>query len=135
MITFVIPGPPRGKGRPRFSRKSGTTYTDQATAAYENLVALACREAMKGAQPYAGAISLGVVTYMPIPASASQKKRIAMAGTNHIKKPDVDNVLKAVLDGLNGIAFHDDAQVARLHACKLYSSEPRVEVTVVEIAE
>jgi Holliday junction resolvase RusA-like endonuclease len=44
----------------------------------------------------------------------------------HIKKPDTDNLLKAVLDGLNGIAWADDSQVIRVSASKEYSTEPYV---------
>lgn len=37
MVDFTVPGEPRGKGRPRFS-KSGHTYTDSETRAYENKI-------------------------------------------------------------------------------------------------
>lgn len=50
-----------------------------------------------------------------------------------VKKPDIDNIAKAVLDGLNGHAFADDKQVAALTVRKLYDSTPRVEVKVEEI--
>lgn len=132
MLTFTIPGPPRGKGRPRFSRKSGSTYTDAQTASYENLVALAAREAMAGAPPITGPVSLAVVGYFLIPASLSAKKRTALQGAWHSKKPDADNLLKAVLDGCNGVLFVDDAQVCRLHVSKVYDERPRVEIVVVE---
>ena len=46
------------------------------------------------------------------------------------KKPDLDNVLKAVLDGLNGIAFVDDSQVVNVCMAKHYDLTPRVAVTV-----
>ena len=35
-------------------------------------------------------------------------------------KPDVDNLLKTVLDGLNGVAWEDDSQVTELHGYKLH---------------
>ncbi len=56
----------------------------------------------------------------------------ARAGTElHTKRPDLDNVLKAIKDGLNGIVWGDDSQVAVLRECrKGYSDTPRVVVTV-----
>ena len=49
------------------------------------------------------------------------------------KKPDIDNVIKAILDGLNEVAYKDDAQVVNVSASKYYSDEPRVEVIVSRI--
>lgn len=49
----------------------------------------------------------------------------------HVSRPDVDNIVKAILDGLNGIVYADDTQVAELVASKKYDdSEERVEVLV-----
>lgn len=39
-VVFTIPGEPCGKGRPRFVRQTGRTYTPEKTARYENLVSL-----------------------------------------------------------------------------------------------
>lgn len=49
------------------------------------------------------------------------------------KKPDIDNVVKAVLDALNGVAYRDDTQVVELHVRKSYSEKPRVEVSIEKI--
>ena len=48
------------------------------------------------------------------------------------KKPDVDNVVKSIFDGLNKVAFKDDTQIVELHCSKRYSYTPRVEVTFKE---
>ena len=48
------------------------------------------------------------------------------------KKPDCDNVIKAILDSLNQIAYHDDTQVVDLQIRKFYSHKPRVVVTIKE---
>lgn len=39
----------------------------------------------------------------------------------HIKKPDLDNLIKSVVDGLSGILFEDDKQIVALHASKRYA--------------
>ena len=133
-ISFTVPGPPRGKGRPQFARRGKfvTTYTDDKTASYENLVALACREVMKGAPTMEGPVWLQVSATFAIPASASKVKKLAMA-TGHVaatKKPDLDNIVKAVLDGLNSVAFVDDVQVIHISARKDYGPQPGVWVCV-----
>lgn len=133
-VAFTIPGQPRGKGRPKFSTRGGKvrTYTDAQTASYENLVRLACQSAMAGAPPLTGAVELTVLIRLAPPQSASKKARADMlAGVvKPTKKPDFDNVVKAVLDGLNGVAFVDDAQVTWANVGKVYAATPGVDVIV-----
>lgn len=136
MISFFIPGDPRGKGRPKFARRGQhvQTYTDDKTAAYENLVTLACRQAMQGRPAYETAVHVAVHATFTVPASASIRKRSAMlcGEMRPIKKPDLDNVLKAVLDGCNQVAFRDDALVVSFTADKRYGAEPGVSVHIRE---
>ena len=46
------------------------------------------------------------------------------------KTPDLDNYEKMVFDCLNGLAWKDDKQVAESHARKVYSENPRTEITI-----
>lgn len=137
-LKFVVPGEPKGKGRPRFTR-AGHTYTLDATRAYEAKIQEAAREAMHGFPPVAKevAFEVNVEAFFPIPKSWSKKKRLsALQGVDRpIKKPDIDNVVKSAVDGMNGIVFVDDAQVVKLTATKHYSETPRLEVTVRELEE
>jgi Holliday junction resolvase RusA-like endonuclease len=137
-VSFSIPGAPRGKGRPKFARRGQgvVTYTDDKTASYENLAKLACRDAMAGAPPMTGAICANITSYFPVPKSASKMRRAAMLQgiERPTKKPDRDNIEKAILDGINGVAFVDDAQVCDGRSSKWYSETPRVEVELHEIA-
>jgi Holliday junction resolvase RusA-like endonuclease len=73
-----------------------------------------------------------LAVYMQIPQSATKKRRAEMlAGVDMpTKKPDLSNVLKAVEDGLNGIAYKDDAQIVSLIVDKFWSDEPRVEIEI-----
>ena len=48
------------------------------------------------------------------------------------KKPDVDNILKAVFDALQGCAYEDDCQIVVIHSEKMYSESPFVEVVIDE---
>ena len=65
-----------------------------------------------------------------IPSGLSKRKREALNGQLCLKKPDIDNYVKLVLDALNGIAWEDDNAVASIAASKGYSFEPRTEVCI-----
>jgi Holliday junction resolvase RusA-like endonuclease len=132
-VRFTIPGAPRAKGRPRFSRPSGRTYTDDVTAVYENLVRLAAQTEFP--EPFASAVSINLRFRLVPAASSSRKQRERMlAGLlDPVKRPDLDNLAKTVLDGLNGVAFIDDAQVVRLFAEKIYADTAGCDVHVMEV--
>ena len=128
--TITIPGKPRGKGRPRFSRATGRTYTDDATAVYENLVKTIWMTVV--GKRLDGELAVSIEAHYSIPTSKPKKMQAAMrdGSVRPTTKPDIDNVIKAVLDGLNGVAYADDAQVVELSASKCYSDDPRVVVIV-----
>ncbi|HEP6427753.1 RusA family crossover junction endodeoxyribonuclease [Burkholderia cenocepacia] len=136
-VVFVVPGKPVAKGRPRFARrgKHVHTFTPEATERYENLVKMAASAAMRSTEPYVGPIRLVVHIGMPIPTSWSQKRqRAAAAGEiGATKKPDADNVVKALKDGMNGVAYIDDGQVVELWVAKRYAIVPGVRVEVIEL--
>lgn len=127
---ITIPGKPRGKGRPRFSRATGRTYTDDATAVYENLVKTIWMTVV--GKRLDGELAVSIEANYAIPTSKPKKIQAAMrdGSVRPTTKPDIDNVIKAVLDGLNGVAYADDAQVVEISASKCYSDDPRVVVIV-----
>jgi len=134
-LHFVVPGTPVGKGRPKVSTRGGRfarMYTPEKTASYEGMVALAGQQAMAGAAPIQGPVDVVLDIRLPVPASWSKKKQAqALAGSvMPTKKPDADNVIKAIFDGLNGVTWDDDVQVVSLSARKRYAQTPGVAVTV-----
>lgn len=132
-ITFTIPGDPVAKGRARSFVRNGHVahYTPEKTARYENLVRLAAQQAMGDVPPTDGAVGLIVRAFMGIPKSWSQKKQRAAALGEIVptKRPDLDNIVKAIKDGANGVTWRDDSQVIDVRASKRYGM-PRVEVEV-----
>lgn len=136
-LEFTIPGEPHGKGRPRFVRATGRTYTDRATASYENLVRVAFKNAYPDWVPSPDAVEVFIRTYFPVPQSWSKKKTAgALQGwVRKTSKPDLDNIEKAVLDGLNGVTWKDDAQIVAKFSSKAYDEEPRAEVTIIFLEE
>lgn len=137
-VAFVIPGPPKGKGRPRFKKIGNFTkaYTPEDTLNYENLVKVMYDQKCDN-QKLEGAIRAEIVGYFPIPTSTSKKRQMLMeeGKIHYTKKIDCDNLAKIVLDALNKIAFNDDAQVSELIVAKKYSSTPRTVVRLTEIEE
>lgn len=132
-IHFAVPGEPRGKGRPRLNKKTGSIHTDSETRAYENKIIAFYHQAVKGFRfPDDMFLSVDVTAYLPIPKSYSKSKQAAMAADQiwPSRKPDTDNILKVVLDALNGEAYRDDARVIRCACEKHYGDPPRLEITV-----
>ena len=132
-ITFTVPGVPQGKGRPRVTRNG--TFTPKKTRDYEKKVR-ECYIADGGQMfPDDTPLSANIIAVFPIPTSLSKRKRALFNGRSHCKKPDADNVAKAILDALNGVAYRDDSAVSLLAVSKLYGDEPRVIVHVEERRE
>lgn len=133
-MKITIKGKPIAKKRPRFARKGKfvTTYNDQHTEGGRILW-----EAQRqiNEKPLSGPIELFIKFYMPIPKSTSKKLLRAMRNESypHIKRPDLDNLLKMYKDILNGVAWDDDSQVYKVKARKIYSHEPRTEIVIKEV--
>lgn len=110
-MTFTVPGRPVPKQRPRVDAR-GRVYIPRRTREYEALVASCARAA--GVRPIEGPVRLKAVFYFAAHPPG-----------------DLDNYIKSLADGLNGIAWRDDRQVVRLEAEKVVAGgEERAEVEV-----
>ena len=127
-VTFEIPGKPFAKQRPRFSRRSGRAYTPSETVSFERQIGVIAAQYFDA--PLAGPVRLSVAATFCPPPSWSKKKTAAHMNRFHIQKPDADNIIKAVKDGLNRIAFADDAQVAQESVSKIWGPVARTVVTI-----
>ena len=141
MRNFIVSGEPKGKGRPRATvfGKHARVYTPQETAVYENHVAQCYLAKYANATPYQGSVDLQVIAYFPYPKGAywpvnakhHGELRDGWYAAYHTKKPDADNVLKAILDGLSKAnAWKDDCQVCKITITKQYSRSPHVLVVL-----
>ena len=135
MIEIRMDGQPIGKGRPRFVRATGRTYTPEKTARYEDRLAWAAQSVMAGRDLLVGPLSVTVNAYLEVPTSRSKKWRAEALGGNlrPLVKPDADNIAK-LLDALNKIVWLDDAQIVGLHVFKHYSDRPRIEISITPIS-
>jgi Holliday junction resolvase RusA-like endonuclease len=131
MIIFTVPGRPQGKARPRFTR-AGHAYTPKATHDYEKAI----REAFiaTGEEMLDCPVHVLISAIFAPPKSISKKKREAMLAGEILPtiRPDTDNVAKAVLDALNGYAYHDDKQVTSLSVFKTYGLDEGITIIIKE---
>lgn len=133
-IFICIPGDPVGKGRARVAMrgKSPALYTPDTTVRYEAQVSSEARYSMDGRPLITGPVALKLELYFGIPQSYT-KKRTAEALEGRLaptKKPDIDNVVKAICDAFNGSVWNDDVQVVDLHVIKRFAKEPCVKAWV-----
>lgn len=134
-IEFEVPGV-MGKMRARTVKRGNftTSYTPKEDVIYENLVKTLYLNKANGLmwndkEP----IEVHIVAYFDIPRSYSKKK--SKEAVEHqmfpCKKPDADNIAKIILDGLNGVAYHDDAQIVLLTVLKVFHNDlPKVNVII-----
>ena len=130
---FEIMTEPQGKERPRFSGRGGKIYTPPKTVAFEMKVISAFREQCGDTYFEQGVpVKATICAGYKVPASASNKKKGDMTNgfIRPTKKPDTDNIAKAVLDALNGVAYYDDSQVVDLRVLKVYREKPKIMVTL-----
>ena len=135
-MKFTIDLTPTAASRPRIP-KFGKPYYNEPYNSYKNILkVLIGKEVIKSKRPLFKQyepLKLHVTFYMPFSKGTSKKKMDEML--YHTKKPDADNLLKAIKDGMNDIIYHDDGQVCELEVRKYYVDgfEPRTEVQIYKI--
>lgn len=138
-VSFVVPGEPQGKGRARIGKVGNFArmYTPTKTVAYEGLVALAAQDVMQGRELIDGPVLIELRIVHSVPQSKSKKwKAQALAGEIPcMKKPDTDNVLKAICDACNGVVFKDDVQATDGMFKRRWGETPGVHVRIVPLCQ
>ena len=130
---IFIPGKPKGKQRPRVVR--GHAFTPQQTKDYELMIANLYK-AMHG-KMIDGYVRVEIYPLYLVPKKCTKKKREQIERKEILPavKPDIDNIIKIVLDGLNGVAYKDDKQVIEVKARKAYVFREQDEGVLVYVEE
>ncbi len=131
---FEVPGKVIGKGRPRLNTYSGIVYTPTKTKDYETLVEQYFLLKYPKFKVFEGRVKVSIIAYFAIP-KATKKSDIKEMLDNNIsptKKPDIDNIVKVVLDSMNKFAFKDDNQITKLEVEKKYSIEDKIYIKIEE---
>ncbi len=150
--TFKVPQKPQGKGRGRaFNTPKGVRVrTPGKTRNYEALVADVAAQAMDGGPMLRGPLGLKLLAVFPRSqhlARCSKRDGKPMESTDRLPYgglPDLDNVIKAICDAIEGTMLKNDSRIVIVHAAKMYSlmalqaghwceERPHVQVTVSEV--
>lgn len=138
VISFHIPVKPFGKQRHVQNKRTGVNYTPQKTVTYERLIAYTAIKSMREAgvtKINKKAVEVDLFLFYAVPKSFSEKKRKeCLSGEQRpTVKPDTDNVLKIVMDGLTGHAYSDDCVVVDNIVRKFYAEENGIAVRFHEV--
>lgn len=135
-VYIDLPGDPFAKQRPRAARKGRfiTIYTPKETKDYEAKIEKTYKRIYGNEILLSGDLTVDIEGIFSVPMSATKKKKEEMlrGEVAHIKKPDCDNMAKICLDALNGVAYHDDAQITNLNISKHYGENAKVKITIKE---
>lgn len=131
---FEVPGKVIGKGRPRLNSYTGIVYTPTKTKDYESLVEQYFLLKYPRFKTLEGRIKVSIIAYFSIPKTTKKADINEMLENNisPTKKPDIDNIVKSILDSMNKFAFKDDNQITKLEVEKKYSLEDKVYVKIEE---
>ena len=131
---FEVPGKIIGKGRPRLNSYKGVVYTPTRTKDYESLVEQYFLLKYPRFKALEGRIKVSIIAYFSIPKTTKKSDINEMLENNisPTKKPDIDNIVKSILDSMNKFAFKDDNQITKLEVEKKYSIEDKVYVKIEE---
>lgn len=113
------------------------TYTPKQTSEYEKLVRASYMAVSKMFFDKNIPLEISIVALFSIPQSKGKKLKDSMLKGDILptKNPDSDNIIKIILDALNGACYHDDAQICKIHFEKRYAKIPRVEVKIKSLEE
>ena len=131
---FEILGPVIGKGRPRVNTYTNIVYTPTKTKEYESLIQQYFLLKYPRYIPIEKRIYIEIVEQFKVQKGTSKANTEKMLNgeISPTKKPDIDNIVKIILDALNKLAFKDDNQITKLSIDKIYGKEDKVYVKIEE---
>ena len=118
MITFRVNGIPIPQGSMKVINGRVLHSQGSALAGWRSLIGWEAR--LAGASPHSLPTKITITFTMPRPKTV--KRALPSVA------PDLDKLIRAVLDGLTGVAYEDDGQVVQIHAQKLYGASVGAEI-------
>ena len=131
---FEVPGKIIGKGRPRLNSYTGQVYTPTRTKDYENLIIQYFMLKYPRFKPFESRVSVEITANFEVQKNKKKSDKALMLENkiNPLKKPDIDNIVKIILDAMNECAFKDDTQITKLAVEKKYAQEESIYVKIEE---
>ena len=133
-VSFWVHGTPIPKGSMKAFRhpKTGAvilTHSKGADlAAWSNRISELARGRIVSWDPASAGVPVSVTLRFTLQKPKSMSKKVMYPA----KRPDLDKLIRSVLDSLTGIFYHDDSQVVKLVAMKNYGSVPGVGIEIEE---
>jgi crossover junction endodeoxyribonuclease RusA len=118
-VKYTIPGQPIPLARPRFSNNH--VWDCQSG---EKMVAATNLRFLHKGELLTGPLHVDLKFFM-----CHKTKHKSW----HCVRPDLDNLIKFILDVANGVLYEDDKQVAKITAEKTYDQKARTEITIMEL--
>jgi len=122
-----------GKGRPRINTITHTAYTPEKTRIFENKLKLYFKKKYGRPELSENPFSVKIKVEIEPPKSTSQKKAQQLYGKPFTKKPDIDNIIKCILDAFNKLVYKDDNQIYKIEAEKVYGIKDRTIIILEEL--
>lgn len=131
---FEVIGDIKGKARPRVNTYTCKAYTPENTKDYEMLIKQYFKLKYPRFVPLENRVSVKIVAQFKIPKNVTKKDKLLIEEEklSPAKKPDIDNIVKIILDALNKMAFKDDNQITKLEIEKIYGLDERIYVKIDE---
>ena len=132
LVEFVLNGDPKAQKRHRYRRTSNRIITYDPSS--KDKAALAKQMALSmPSTPFKEPVCVMLTFYMPRPKKHFRTGKYSSelkpnAPTEHVSRPDIDNLVKFFMDAGNKILWKDDCFVSGVFARKIYSRKPRTEV-------
>lgn len=135
IVLFTVRGEPIPQGSARAFVRGGrpiVTSDNPRLSAWRDAIAAEAAQAMTGPMVL-GAVAVRVSFYLPRPKGHYGKRGLLPSAPRyHVTKPDVDKLIRAVLDGITGIVVKDDSQVIYVEGHKSYGDTLGARVDVWE---
>ena len=125
-VRFTVRGVPVPQGSTRAFVVKGKAITTNKTPSLVAWRQAIAEEARKVAPPALLDGALGVSCYFAFEPVKSRKRQ----GMTHYQRPDIDKLLRAVLDACTGVLWRDDSQVSVIRGQKVYLSPAHVSISV-----
>ena len=131
---FEVIGDIKGKARPRVNTYTCKAYTPENTKDYELLIRQYFKLKYPRFVPLENRVAVKIIAQFKVPKTVTKKDKalIEEGLLSPTKKPDIDNIVKIVLDALNKMAFKDDNQITKLEVEKIYGQEEKIIVKIEE---
>lgn len=132
-VFVCVDGIPAALQRHRSCILNGMVHTyDSQKKLKQQVLKAVLMQIPKDFVPFTIPVEMIVEFHMPIPNSFSKRKRRALSGQPHGKKPDLSNLIKFFEDTFNGVLYHDDSLIAKIHCSKVQSHEPKTIICIRE---